>query len=123
MKSISLLKMGILGRLREYRSEIHITQAVTSALLKIFHSSYGQIVPCVRRLSRKGLMIFCEKLGIKSMYLLTRIQSQKNLTNDFWQDCLKEIKYDFEQLIKYTAKIYNCVSNYYKYGNKKQKMK
>jgi transcriptional regulator with XRE-family HTH domain len=111
--STSIFKMEIGGRLREYRSELHITQAVTAELLGISHSFYGQIERGTRRLSLNDLVRFCEKLGMDSTYLLTGIRPLEISLINFLHDCQKEIKYDFEQLIKYAAKLY-------KYLNKKE---
>lgn len=110
MKSTSTSNFNFLmeigERLRERRSELHITQAVAAELLGISHSFYGQIERGTRRLSLEDIVICRDKLGMDPTYLLTGIRPLEITISNYLQDCPKEIRYDFEQLIKYAANLY-----------------
>lgn len=99
-----LMEMG--ERLRECRSELHITQAEAAELLGLSLSFYGQIERGARKLSLEDLVLCEDKLGINSRYLLTGIRPLEQVVSDYLGDCPNEIRYDFEQMIKYAANLY-----------------
>lgn len=99
-----LIKMG--ERLRERRSELHITQAEAAELLGLSLSFYGQIERGARKLSLEELVICEDKLGIDSRYLLRGIRPLDKVVSAYLEDCPNENRYDFEQMIKYAANLY-----------------
>lgn len=111
--STSIFNIGFRGMLGEYRLVLHISQAVNAELLGLFQRFYGQIEHGTRRLFLKDLVMFCENLGMDSMYFITGIRPLEISVINFLQDFLKENRYDFEQLIQYAAKLN-------KYLNKKE---
>jgi transcriptional regulator with XRE-family HTH domain len=107
--SIFLMEIG--ERLRECRSELYITQALAAESLGISHSFYGQKERDTRRLSLEDFVMCRDKLGIDLTYYLTGIRLLEISISNYLQDCLKEIRYDFEQLIKYAANLYKNIDN------------
>lgn len=102
----SSLLNGIGKRLRERRKELNITQAEASELLGLSLSFYGQLERGKRRLSLEKILLCRDKLGIDPTYLLTGIRPVEMIISSFLNDCPKEKRYDFEQLIKYAANLY-----------------
>jgi len=74
------MEMG--ERLRERRSELHITQAEAVELLGLSLSFYGQIERGARKLSLEDLVLCEDKLGIDSRYLLTGIRPVEKVVSD-----------------------------------------
>lgn len=99
-----LMRMG--ERLRERRSELHITQAEAAELLGLSLSFYGQIERGARKLSLEDLVLCQDKLGIDPTYLLTGIRPLEKVVSNYLEDCPNENRYDFEQMIKYAANLY-----------------
>lgn len=92
-------------RLKRIRKEKQYTQEKMAEMLELSAAYYGKVERGQYGLSLEKILLVSQKIDVDINYLFTGYKSITFTIEEILEQCPKDKRYDFEQLIKYALRL------------------
>lgn len=99
-------------RLKRIRIENQYTQEQMAELLELSTAYYGKVERGQYGLSLEKILLVSKKIEVDINYLFTGYKSRSFTIEEILDQCPKEKRYDFEQLMKYALRLTKTEDNH-----------
>lgn len=99
-------------RLKRIRTENQYTQEQMAELLELSTAYYGKVERGQYGLSLEKILLVSQKIEVDINYLFTGYKSRSFTVEELLDQCPKEKRYDFEQLMKYALRLTKTEDNH-----------
>jgi len=99
-------------RLKRIRTENQYTQEQMAELLELSTAYYGKVERGQYGLSLEKILLVSQKIEVDINYLFTGYKSSSFTVEELLDQCPKEKRYDFEQLMKYALRLTKTEDNH-----------